>query len=84
MSKKYQYLAKKRDSYRYQEAKTMCIQHGGFQTHINYTTCWRCLRFSGSTRRKQQEFDLKNGKCDKIIVVEPFCKILRSGKWFFE
>lgn len=58
MSKRYQYFAKKRSSYRYFEAITPCKTN---QPH-NYITCKICLKFIGYTRRLQQENDRI---CDK-------------------
>ena len=55
MSLKYQYLAKKRHSHRYFEAKSICK----FKHPSNYTNCKICLFFTGFTRRTQKEFNKK-------------------------
>lgn len=55
MSKKYQYFAKKRNSYNYETAINPCK----YKKHFNYITCKTCLKRCGYTRQKQQE---NNGK----------------------
>jgi hypothetical protein len=56
MSKRYQYFAKKRHSHRYFEASTPCKN----KQHNNHITCKICLRFTGYTRKIQQEHDKIN------------------------
>lgn len=51
MSKRYQYFARKRCSHRYFEAVTPCKNK---QPH-NHIKCNVCLKFTGYTRRLQQE-----------------------------
>jgi len=55
MSKKYIYLAQKRQSPCYMEARTMCKPVG-----CPYTTCKRCLRPAGRTRQCNLDFRIKN------------------------
>jgi len=55
MSKKYQYLAKKRESNAYFETQTLCI----LKKPNNATNCRTCLCRAGQNRRMQQQDSAK-------------------------
>jgi len=54
MSKKYIYLAKKRQSPYYMEAKTICKPVG-----CPFTTCRTCLRKAGKTKNFNKTFQIE-------------------------
>ena len=67
MSKKYRYLAQKRDSYNnYMVTIYLCKKY----MPNNYITCKTCLSRAGETRQKQKDYDKQvywNFKLKKFI-----------------
>ena len=53
MSKKYQYFARKRDSYHYDMVNLYLCKHKRPHNHV---VCKTCLARAGETRQKQKEF----------------------------